>query len=258
MLDRSSPHVVVTAAAGVTTIRIDRAAKRNALESAMYGALADALTAADRDPAIRVVVLTGGPDIFTAGADLSDFARPDASAGPLPFADFLAALTGLAKPLIAAVAGWAIGIGTTLLLHADLVYAAPTARFRTPFVELGLCPEAGSSLLLPALVGTRRAVEMLMLGAELDAAAAADAGLITAVVDDPIGHAHAVATTLAARAPGSLRVTKRLIRGATRGGLDAAIAAENAALAEQLGRGEAVEAVTARLARRAPDFSRFS
>ena len=93
MLDRSSPHVVVTAAAGVTTIRIDRAAKRNALESAMYGALADALTAADRDPAIRVVVLTGGPDIFTAGADLSDFARPDASAGPLPFADFLAART---------------------------------------------------------------------------------------------------------------------------------------------------------------------
>ncbi len=253
----TSPHVLVTAAGGVMTVRIDRPEKKNALGGAMYAALAAALARAAADDAVRVVVLTGGPQTFTSGNDVGEFAKVSTEGGGLAAGAFLEELVGFGKPLVAAVAGWAIGIGTTMLLHADFVYAAPDARFRTPFVDLGLCPEAGSSLLMPIVLGTRRAAELLLLGAELDAAGARDAGLVTAIVDDPLGHAAAIAATLAARAPGALRATKALMRRAGHAQLVETMAAEGAVFLEQLQGGEAIEAVSAKMMKRAPDFARF-
>ncbi|HEX8108838.1 MAG TPA: enoyl-CoA hydratase-related protein, partial [Kofleriaceae bacterium] len=195
-------HVRVTTADRVTTIRLDRPDKKNAITIEMYDALCAALEAAAADPAVRAVVSGGTRDCFTAGNDLGDFARAAQGGDTSSGRRFLHTLAGFDKPLIGAVAGVAIGIGTTMLLHCDLVYAAPTARFRTPFVDLALVPEAGSSLLLPALVGARRAAQLLLLGEQLDAQAALAWGLITAVVDDPDAAAAAAAGKLAGLPPG--------------------------------------------------------
>jgi enoyl-CoA hydratase/carnithine racemase len=253
-----SDHVRVTTEAGVTTIRLDRPAKKNALDGGMYAQMAAALTAAAGDPAVRVVVLTGGPETFTSGNDVGEFIKVrEQHGGGLAAGAFLHALTAFDKPLVAAVNGWAIGIGTTMLLHADFVYASAGARFKVPFVDLGLCPEAGSSLLLPLAIGPRRAAEMFLLGDELDAATARDTGLITAIVDDPLAHAAQVAATLAARAPAALRATKALMRRANHAQLATIMEAEGAAFLAALAGGEAVEAVTAKMMKRTPDFSRF-
>src|SRR5213078_3948079 len=152
----------------------------------MYAAVSAALEAATGDPAVRAVVITGSRDCFTAGNDLGDFLRVAQGSGDTRGGvSFLRVLAAFDKPLVAGVAGVAIGIGTTMLLHCDLVYAAPTARFKTPFVDLALVPEAGSSLLLPALVGARRAAQLLLLGEQIDAQTALDWGLINGVTDDP-------------------------------------------------------------------------
>jgi enoyl-CoA hydratase/carnithine racemase len=250
-------HVQVTTADHVTTIRLDRPDKKNAITSEMYVALAAALDAATADPAVRAIVLGGGRDCFTAGNDLGDFVRAaqggDTSAG----LRFLHVLAGFDKPLIGAVAGVAIGIGTTLLLHCDLVYAAPTARFRTPFVDLALVPEAGSSLLLPALVGARRAAQLLLLGEQLDAQTALAWGLINGIADDPDAAAAAAAARLAALPPGALRATKALTRRASRAAVAEAMQVEGEAFAERLRSPEAMEAFQAFLSRRPADFSRF-
>ncbi len=254
-----SPHVRITVDAGVMTVRLDRPDKKNALDGGMYGALAAALAHASADAAVRVVVLTGGPETFTSGNDLGEFVKVrEQPGGGLAAGVLLRELAGFPKPLVAAVAGWAIGIGTTMLLHCDFVYAAPGARFKLPFVDLGLCPEAGSSLLLPLAVGPRRAAELLLLGDELDATAARDAGLISAVVVDPQAHAAQIAATLAARAPGALRATKALMRKASRAALDEVMAAEGEAFVAALSRGEAIEAVSAKMMKRPPDFRRFA
>jgi len=242
--------VLVTTDAGVTTIRIDRLAKKNALDGATYRGLADAFAGAAADPAGRAIVLTGGPDVFTAGNDLADFARVSAGEGGLDAIEFLRALIDCPLPIVAAVSGWAVGIGTTMLLHCDLVYASPSARFRTPFVELGLCPEAASSLLLPSTIGARAAIEMLYLGTELDAARAVALGLVTSIVEDPLAHASSVAARLAALPPGALRATKSLVRRPSRAALDAALAAEQEAFLAQLRSDEARTAVLAMLSRR--------
>src|SRR5215475_8539991 len=236
-------HVHVTTVGHVTTIRLDRPDKKNAITIEMYAALGAALDAAAADPAVRAVVLGGTRDCFTAGNDLGDFVRA-AQGGGASALGFLSTLAGFDKPLIGAVAGVAIGIGTTMLLHCDLVYAAPTARFRTPFVDLALVPEAGSSILLPALVGPRRAAQLLLLGEQLDAQAALAWGLINGVVDDPDAAAAAAAGKLAGLAPGALRTTKALTRRASREAVAEAMRVE----------GEAFQAF---LARRPPDFSRF-
>ena len=246
-----SQTVRITADAGVTTLLIDRPDKKNALDGATYQALAAGLAAAVADDACRAIVITGGPTVFTAGNDLVDFARVAASGGgSLAAGDFLRTLVECDKPLVAAVAGWAVGIGTTMLLHCDFVYAAPTARFKTPFVELGLCPEAGSSVLLPAAIGPRHAAEMLLLGADVDAARAAAWGLVSEVVDDPIARANEVAATLASRPPGAMRVSKGLVARVGRAAVEEAMRAELDAFAARLQSAEARAAVMAVLAKR--------
>lgn len=239
------------------TICMDRLAKKNALDAAMYRGLADALAEAARTRAVRASVITGGPDVFCAGNDLADFAKARAGASDLSAGDFLKNLAAHEKPLIGAVAGWAVGIGFTMLLHCDFVIAAPSAKLRAPFVDLGLCPEAGSTVLLPRIVGPRRAAEILLLGKELDAATALSWRLVTEVAEDPIARAHEVAAALAQKSPGAVQATKALLRRATATEVAAAMTAELDAFALRLHSEEAVEAATALMARRAPDFSRF-
>jgi enoyl-CoA hydratase/carnithine racemase len=253
-------QIQVTTAERVTTLRFDRPDKKNAITLDMYAALRDGLEAAAGDPAVRAVVLAGARECFTAGNDLGDFLRVAQGGGggdPRASRGFLQALATFDKPLVAAVAGVAIGIGTTMLLHCDLVYAAPNARFKVPFVDLGLVPEAGSSVLLPALVGHRRAAQLLLLGEQLDATAALSWGLVNGVTEDPDAAAHAAAVRLAACAPGALRTTKALTRRTTRDAVLEAMRIENEAFAERLRSPEAMEALQAFMARRPADFSRF-
>lgn len=249
-------HVRVTTADRVTTIRLDRPEKKNAITLEMYAALSDALDGAAADAAVRAVVLAGARDCFTAGNDLGDFVRAAQGGDAVSGARFLRTLAAFDKPLIGAVAGVAIGIGTTMLLHCDLVYAAPSARFRTPFVDLALVPEAGSSILLPALVGARRAAQLLLLGEQLDAQTALAWGLINGVVDDPDAAAAAAAGKLATLPPGAMRATKALTRPG-REAVAEAMRVELEAFAERLRSPEAMEAFQAFLTRRPPDFSRF-
>jgi enoyl-CoA hydratase/carnithine racemase len=252
-------HLQITTAERVTTIRFDRPDKKNAITLEMYAGLSAALAAAAADPAIRAVVIAGGRDSFTAGNDLGDFLHAAQGGGGAMTAplEFLRRLVELEKPIVASVAGVAIGIGTTLLLHCDLVFAGPGARFKTPFVDLALVPEAGSSLLLPALVGARRAAQLLLLGEQLDAATALAWGLVNAVAEDPDAAAHAAARRLASRAPAALRTTKALMRRASREVVLEQMRVEGAAFADHLRSPEAIEALQAFMTRRAPDFSQF-
>jgi enoyl-CoA hydratase/carnithine racemase len=246
-----SETVKISSDRGTTTIRIDRAAKKNALDMATYRGLAAGLAAARADDGCRAIVLTGGPEVFTAGNDLADFMAVRESGGEMSAGDFLRGIAECEKPIVAAVAGWAVGIGTTMLLHCDFVYAAPSARFKTPFVDLGLCPEAGSSVLLPAAIGPRHAAEMLYLGVEVDAARAREWGLISDIDADPLARAATVAAELAAKPPGALRKTKALMRRAGKALLAETMAAELDAFVTQLRSDEARQAVMAMLARRA-------
>ncbi|RFA34388.1 enoyl-CoA hydratase [Alkalilimnicola ehrlichii] len=211
-------HIQVSTEKGVMTIRINRPDKKNALTGAMYGAMTDAIHAAGKDSDVKVVVIAGAEGCFTAGNDLADFQSRALSGnvGASPGLTFIRALAGLDKPIIAAVQGLAIGIGVTMLLHCDFVYAGESARFKTPFVDLGLCPEAGSSLLLPLLIGSRRANEMLLLGATLDSKEAGDCGLATRVYADNVleQQAQEHAKTLAAKPAKALRISKNLIKQA--------------------------------------------
>jgi enoyl-CoA hydratase/carnithine racemase len=251
-------HVRVTTAERITTIRFDRPDKKNAITLDMYAATSAALEAASGDPAVRAVVIAGSRECFTAGNDLGDFMRlaqggSDGRGG----LNFLRVLATFDKPLIASVSGVAIGIGTTMLLHCDLVYAAPSARFKTPFVDLALVPEAGSSILLPALIGARRAAQMLLLNEQIDAQTALEWGLINAVTDDPDAAAAAAAHRLAGCAPGALRTTKALTQRATRDAVLEAMRVEGEAFGERLKSPEAMEAFQAFMARRPADFSKF-
>jgi enoyl-CoA hydratase/carnithine racemase len=253
-------HIRVTTAERITTLRFDRPDKKNAITLEMYGALRAGLEAAAGDPTVRAVVIAGARDCFTAGNDLGDFLRVAQGGGGGDVSasiGFLRALATFDKPIVAAVAGVAIGIGTTMLLHCDLVYAAPTARFKVPFVDLGLVPEAGSSVLLPALVGHRRAAQLLLLSEQLDAPTALSWGLINGIAEDPDDEAHAAAVRLAACAPSALRTTRALTRRTTRDAVLEAMRVEGEAFAERLRSPEAMEALQAFMARRPADFSRF-
>ena len=202
---------------GVRTLILDRPARRNALTVAMYETLAEALETLDARDDLRVGLLTATGGTFCAGNDLGDFLEVSASGEPLgadsPQGRLLHALARREKPLVAAVDGAGIGIGFTALLHADLVVATPTASFGAPFVPLGLCPEAGSSLLLPALLGRQRAMEVFLLGRRLDAAEAHEAGLLNRVVasEDLVSVARGYAESLAALPPHAVRATRRLV-----------------------------------------------
>lgn len=211
--------IEISQSEGVQTLRFVRPDKRNAITQDMYRILSDALEAGDHDDAIRVRVLLGSGGHFTAGNDISDFlaaAKGDRGA-PEDVVRFIELLPRLHKPLIAGVDGQAIGIGTTLLLHCDLVYATPRASFATPFLDLGLVPEAASSLLMPRRIGYVRAFEMLVLGETFSAGRACDAGLVNMLVDPEALEIHvlSVAARLARKPPEALKIARRLLRGDT-------------------------------------------
>lgn len=243
----------------VGIIRINRPDKKNALTAAMYESLIAALLDAERDPAVRVVLLAGSETAFSAGNDIADFLEHPPLDDAAPVMRLLRLLTELRKPMVAAVCGPAVGIGTTLLLHCDLVACGEQTTFALPFVNLGLCAEGGSSLLLAQRVGVARANEWLLLGEPFDAQAAARAGLVNAVLPNPevFGHALAWAIKLAAKPPGALGATRALIRGATQDTARRAIADEASRFKELLQSVEAKEAFAAFVDKRKPDFSRF-
>ncbi|MDO9488787.1 MAG: enoyl-CoA hydratase [Sphingomonadaceae bacterium] len=256
-----SDLILVEREGSVTTLRINRPDKRNALTQAMYTGLADGLDAAAVDPAVRVVVIAGSGGHFTAGNDLGDFlAEPPRDGSERPVGRFLRTIAAFPKPLIAAVEGVAVGVGTTMLLHCDLVYADDTAKLQLVFVNLGLVPEAASSLLLPKLVGNMRASELLMFGEVFSATEAERYGIVTRVV--PAGQLAALvaerAATLAAKPAGALRSTKQLLRYSSTDTVADRMAEEGALFAAGLQSPEAREAMTAFMEKRKPDFSRFA
>lgn len=244
---------------GVLSVSFNRADKKNALTLAMYDALVEQLQRAQDDATIRVVVLRGEGGVFTAGNDLGDFMKNPPSSMDSPVGRLLAILPKLRKPLIAAVDGAAIGLGTTILLHCDLVYCSARAKFKLPFVPLGLCPEAGSTYLLPRLAGRVRATELLMLGESFTAEVAHEIGLVNRVVEhetlDDV--ANAAAKKVAALPPASVRLTKQLISQAHADLLHASMEREGGEFLARLRSPEALEAMTAFFQKRAPDFSKF-
>lgn len=253
-------EVVVRQDGPLLEVVIDRPKKKNSITFAMYDELCAAFAKARETPAIRVLLLSGAGDIFTAGNDLGDFLNVGAQdPATLPPMRFIQALLDLEKPLVVAVNGAAVGIGTTMLLHADLVYASETAKFSTPFVSLGLVPEAASSILLPQRIGTAAATDMLLRGAVLDAARAAAVGLVNEVVPataDVLAFARDRARELAQKPPTAVRLTKALLRGHHEE-VRARVHAEGVHFGAQLVSAEAREAFTAFMERRAPDFSKF-
>jgi len=241
----------------VLHLTLDRPEKKNALTRAMYARLADALAEAAEDADVRAVVLSGRDGVFTGGNDLMDFVQEPPTGPESPVFRFLHGAVAFPKPLVAAIAGPAIGIGTTILLHCDLAYAAPDARFKMPFVDLGLVPEAASSLLLPRLAGRARASELLLFGEAFSAETAREVGLVNEVVADPVARALERARALAQKPPEAVRQTKALLRHDAADATGEALAREGALFVERLASPEAQEAFTAFFEKRAPDFSRF-
>ena len=234
----------------VARIRFNRADKKNAITVEMYAQLAGALAAADADPAVRALLLHGSAECFTAGNDVADFLKPVAGASPAK--GLFDTLPNLTKPIVAAVGGPAVGIGSTMLLHCDFVYATPEARFQLPFVPLGIVPEFGSTYLLPLLAGYQRAAELLLLGQPFTAEKAREAGIVTAVVskESLLQEAEKTAKALAALPPESIRLTKRLMKSRYGQLLADAITEETRIFRERLGSPEAKEAMSAFLEKR--------
>lgn len=241
----------------ILTVRLDRPAKKNALTRAMYRALAAALHRAGEDGDVRAVVLTGTGDFFTSGNDLQDFLAHGTGDEERPAFDFMRALMALDKPVIAAVNGPGVGIGTTMLLHCDFVYAAPGAYLHMPFVDLAVVPEFASSLTVPALVGRARAAELLLLGEKMSAERAVADGFVNAVAEDPLETAMETAVRLAAKAPGALRRAKALMRRPAEDAADR-ILIEGEVFTDQLASPEARETMRAFLEKRPPDYSKMS
>jgi enoyl-CoA hydratase/carnithine racemase len=241
---------------GVATIEIARPEKKNAITQAMYREMAAALDAAGADKAVRAVLITGQPGIFTSGNDIEDFVQRPAGQESPAFG-FMRALMDCEKPVIAAVTGAAIGIGTTMLLHCDFVYVSDEARLAMPFVSLGLVPEFASSVLAPRVLGRVRASEKVLLGEPFSGADAVELGIANAVLPagEVVHHARRVAERFNALPPGAVRETKKLLRRADRETLLAAIKVEGGVFAERLQSAEAKEAFSAFFQKRKPDFS---
>jgi enoyl-CoA hydratase/carnithine racemase len=243
----------------IQRIQINRPEKKNALTVEMYAAFADALTAADADPGVRAVLIHGAGDAFTAGNDLQDFLANPPRGPDAPVVRFLQAVSHAQKPLVAAVSGVAVGVGTTMLLHCDLVYAAEGSKLSLPFVNLGLCPEAASSFLLPTIAGYQRAAEVLLLGEPFDAHKAWQLGLVTEVVPagEVLACAEGAARKLAEKPAASVRLTKQLMKRAWLPTIEATLAEESRQFGARLGSPEAKEAFAAFLEKRKPDFTKF-
>jgi len=249
----STDHILITDEAGIRTIRMNRPDKKNALTQAMYDTMAAALDDAGRNDAVRVVVFAGVPGAFSAGNDLQDFLTMALSPENLarPVRDFLPALAICPKPMVAAVSGVAVGIGTTMLFHCDHVVASSDATFSTPFASLGLLPEAASSLLGPRVMGHARAFELLVMGRPCSAAQAKEAGLVNAVVapGDVDAVAMKAARDIAALPTGAVTIARKLLRGEPDEVL-ARIDKENVLFAERLRSSEARQAFEAFFSRK--------
>ncbi len=248
---------------GVATIEIARPEKKNALTVAMYQAMTDALKAAQADAAVRAVLITGQPGVFTSGNDIEDFMTRGPGQGSdamdSPVFQFMRALLECDKPVVAAVTGAAIGIGTTMLLHCDFVYVSDEARLAMPFVALGLVPEFGSSLVVPQLMGHRRAAEKLLLGDPFTPEQAVECGIANAVLPagEVVNHARRMAERFNALPPGAVRESKQLMRAPQKEAMLKVIATEGALFASRLKSPEAMEAFQAFFQKRKPDFSKF-
>ena len=244
---------------GVATITFDRAAKKNAITGEKYEQFVAALKQAGADTAVRAVLVAGAGGTFTAGNDLKDFSNPKFAQVDSPVVSFMQSLSTFEKPVVAAVQGLAVGIGVTMLLHCDLVYAADDATFSMPFTSLGLVPEFASTVLLPQVAGRVRAAEKLLLGKPFPAAEAVVMGLANAVLPsgEVLAHAQKVARMFAALPPGAVRDTKKLLRQGQAAEVKDAIFREASYFGPRLAGDEAREAIAAILEKRAPDFSKF-
>jgi len=253
-------HIQTEAQNGILQLILNRPEKKNALTSAMYEELVACLEQAQADDSIRVIVFRGNGDSFTAGNDIDDFLQKPWKGQAVPPAEqFIRAVAFATKPVIAAVHGLAVGIGTTILLHCDLVYAAEDAKFMMPFVNLGIIPEAGSTLLLPSLIGHQRAAELMLLAAPFSAQRAYELGIVNRVLplDQVSVAALAAAQELAGKPSSAVRLAKQLMKQRLASDLDRVIRDEVLAIAGRLDSAETVEALTAFMEKRKPDFSRF-
>ena len=243
----------------VLRIQLNRPDKKNALTGAMYDAMGEAIAASNADAQVRVVFIHGLPDCFTAGNDLAEFQDLERMRRERPAMKFLEVISTAVKPIVVAVNGAAVGIGTTMLLHCDLAYAGQSARFQTPFAALGLCPEGSSSYALARMAGHVQAAELLMLGERFTADHAKAIGLINAVVPDAelLTYAEAKVAQLAAQPAAAIRATKALMRKWTAVRVAEVLEAESALFGERLASAEFAEAARAFFEKRKPDFSQF-
>ncbi len=244
----------------ICSIGFNRPDKKNAITAAMYQLMADALTAANANSDVRVILFHGTPESFTAGNDLQDFLQNPPQGDASPVFQFLHALSTASKPMIAAVTGAAVGVGTTLLMHCDMVYAAQNAQFSMPFAKLGLCPEAASSYLFPAIVGYQQAAEYLLTGDSFSAEQAAAMGLVNRVLPaaEVLPFAQAQAAKIAALPASSIRVTKRLLKSGQATVVAQRMQDEGKEFRAMLASPEAREAFTAFLQKRPADFKQFT
>ena len=251
------PEIATHVEAGVMTLTLNRLARKNSITAAMYAVLADALESAKSDAAVRALVIQGHETIFSAGNDIGDFLNQPPSKPDAPVFRFLYGISSFPKPIVAAVCGPAVGVGTTMLLHCDLVYAGDNAAFSMPFVNLGLCPEAASSILAAQLMGYHRAAEALLLGEPFLAEAALEMGLINRIV--PPAEANALAQRqamkLAAKPLSALMETKRLMKKGNAASVAERIGEEGLSFGRMLNEPAAREAFTAFMEKRKPDFS---
>lgn len=252
-----SENILIERSGGVLTLSMNRPDKKNALTQNMYGAMADAIAAAQQDPQVRVVLIQGSESCFTSGNDVGDFVNSPRSDTKSPVYHFLRAICNAEKPLIAAVNGPAVGVGVTMLLHCDLVFVADNAQLKMPFVSLGLCPEAGSSFLLPRLLGHLRAAELLLLGEEVSGQRATEIGLANRAL--PAGAAvlqaaQQAAQRIAEQPPASVRLTKQLIKQGVAQIAEQTMDTEGAHFTELLASDDAREALTAFIEKRKPVF----
>ncbi len=252
-------EILIDRSAGVLTLTLNRLAKKNSLTPAMYAAMADALLRADADATLGVVVLQGHETIFCAGNDIGDFLHRTATTQESPAFQFLRGISVFSKPLVASVCGPAVGVGTTMLFHCDLVYAGDNAAFSMPFVNLGLCPEAASSYLAPQLMGHGRAAEALLLGEPFSAETALEMGLVSRIVPpaEAAALAQRQARKLAAKPMRSLIETKRLMKIAQAPIVAQRMSEEGASFARLLQEPAAREAFTAFMEKRTPDSHKY-
>ena len=263
MSEAAVSPILSTRDAGVLTLRFNRAEKKNAMTQAMYAGMAEAINAAAADSSVRVLVIAGSGDSFTAGNDMVDFmkvANAGGGGGDSAVIRFMNALATFPKPVIAAVNGLAIGVGVTLLLHCDLIYAGEGSRFTMPFVNIGIVPEYASTYLMPRIMGHARAMELVLFGEPFSAAHARECGMVNEVLPNDQVEARAMerAKKLAGQPPNAIRTTKRLMKRWTDATITEAIPLEAFHFVPMLSQPEAQEAIGAFLQKRKPDFSKFS